>query len=61
MRQVQLATVQYQIATYKGKININCNEDMDDDQICSIAEARLQQQHQGLPIGYRSFKVISRV
>lgn len=54
-----IATVNYQVATYSGKITVNCTADEDEDII--IARAKKQLKRNGsLPYGYECFKVISR-
>ena len=56
-----IATVKYQIATYSGEVQVNCNENDEDE--CIIAKAkRIVTQRSGgsLPYGYESWKVIER-
>lgn len=57
----QVATVKYQVATYVGEIQINCNENDEDEYI--IAKARrivIQKAGGSLPFGYESWKVVER-
>ena len=56
-----IATVKYQIATYSGEVQVNCNENDEDE--CIIAKAkRIVTQRSGgsLPYGYESWKVVER-
>jgi hypothetical protein len=54
------ATVQYQIATYKGEVDVYCEPDDDNDVIIAKAKKTLTRQYGHLPYGYQSWKVISR-
>ena len=57
----QVVTVKYQIATYKGTIDIMCDENDDNDFIFARARRLLTQQSGGsLPYGMQSFAVIKR-
>ena len=56
-----IAIVKYQIATYSGEVQVNCNENDEDE--CIIAKAkRIVTQRSGgsLPFGYESWKVVER-
>lgn len=56
-----LATVKYQVATYSGTIQVNCNEDDEDEVIIAKAKSQLQKNSGGsLPYGYQSFKIVER-
>jgi hypothetical protein len=55
------ATVKYQMATYSGEVEVNCDSNDDNDQIISQAKAILRREAGGsLPYGYESFKVTDR-
>lgn len=56
-----IAIVRYQVATYSGEVQVNCNENDEDE--CIIAKAkRIVAQRAGgsLPFGYESWKVVER-
>ena len=58
---MQLATVRYQVATYSGTIQVNCNENDEDDHVIAKAKARLTREAGGyLPFGYEYFAVDER-
>lgn len=52
---MKLATVQYQIATYSGEVQVVC-DDADDDAIIAKAK-RLLSRNGPLPFGYESFTI----
>lgn len=55
------ATVKYQIATYKGEIQVFCDADDDNDVIIAKAKRALKQRSGGsLPYGYESFEITKR-
>lgn len=54
-----IKTVKYQIATYKGTINVNCHPDDDNQVIINRAKNLLIRQYGSLPFGYESFKIIT--
>lgn len=61
MRTRQLATVKYQVATYRGEVKVNCFADEENEWILARAKAKVRKLSGGsLPFGYQSFKVISR-
>ena len=60
MERLQLATIKYQIATYSGKVEVNCLENDDDDIIIAKAKRVLRSRVGSFPFGYQSFKVIDR-
>lgn len=56
-----IATVEYHIATYQGKIIVNCDENDEEEVIIAKAKRMLTQQAGGaLPFGYESWKVIEK-
>lgn len=55
-----LATVKYQIATYKGEISVNVTEDAEDDEIIAKAKRILISRVGHLPYGYEKWEVVSR-
>ena len=56
-----LATVKYQVATYSGEVQVNCNENDEDEYIIAKAKRIVRQRTGGsLPFGYESWKVIDR-
>jgi hypothetical protein len=60
MERTQLATVKYQVATYKGQVQVNCLPDDDNEIIIAKAKRVLKRQVGPLPFGYQSFKVVDR-
>lgn len=55
------ATVKYKVATYSGKVVVNCAEHDQDEHIIAKAKMIVRRQAGGyLPYGYQSWKVISR-
>ncbi|MPL74367.1 hypothetical protein SDC9_20239 [bioreactor metagenome] len=55
------ATVKYQVATYSGTIQVNCDENEEDDFIIARAKRKLGQKcGVPFPFGYESWKVIKR-
>jgi len=55
------ATVKYQIATYSGEVQVNCNENDEDEYIIAKAKRIVTQRAGGsLPFGYENWKVIGR-
>ena len=57
---MQTATVEYQVATYSGTVDVMCNEDDDNDQIIAKAKAVLRRKSGPLPFGYQHFEVVER-
>ena len=56
-----IATVKYQIATYSGEVQVNCNENDEDEVIIAKAKRIVTQRSGGsLPYGYESWKVVER-
>ena len=56
-----IATVKYQIATYSGEVQVNCNENDEVEVIIAKAKRIVTQRAGGsLPFGYESWKVIER-
>ena len=55
-----IATVKYQVATYKGEITVSCDQNEEDDLIIARAKHELERRTGHLPYGYESFKVIER-
>ena len=56
-----IATVRYQVATYSGEVQVNCNENDEDEHIIAKAKKIVTQKAGGsLPFGYESWKVIER-
>jgi len=61
MENEMMATVKYQIATYSGEVQVNCNENDEDEYIIAKAKRIVTQKAGGsLPSGYESWKVIER-
>ena len=55
------AIVRYQIATYSGEVQVNCNENDEDEYIIAKAKRIVTQRSGGsLPYGYESWKVVER-
>lgn len=55
------ATVKYQVATYSGEVQVNCNENDEDEHIIAKAKRIVTQRFGGsLPFGYQSYKVVNR-
>lgn len=57
---MQTAIVKYQIATYSGEIQVNCDPDDDNEVVISKAKARLRRLYGELPFGYQSFSIVKR-
>lgn len=56
-----IAIVKYQVATYSGEVQVNCDENDEDEYIIAKAKRILTQKSGGsLPFGYESWKVIER-
>jgi len=56
-----IATVKYQVATYSGEIQVNCNENDTDEHIIAKAKRIVTQRAGGsLPFGYENWKVVER-
>lgn len=56
-----IATVKYQVATYSGEVQVNCNEYDEDEYIIAKAKRIVTQRVGGsLPFGYESWKVVGR-
>jgi len=61
MENEMIATVRYQVATYSGEVQVNCNENDEDEYIIAKAKKIVTQRAGGsLPFGYESWKVIER-
>jgi len=56
----QVATVEYQIATYNGTIDVNCDPNDDNDVVIAKAKAQLKRKVGTFPFGYQSWVVKSR-
>ena len=55
-----IAKVKYQIATYRGTVAVRCDENDEDEYIIARAKGILNRQSGPFPMGYESWKVISR-
>ncbi len=55
---MEIKTVKYQIGTYSGKIDVNCDPDDDNDIIIGKAKRQLRK-YDTLGMAYRSYKVIN--
>lgn len=55
-----IATVEYHIATYRGKVTVFCQPDDDNETIIAKAKAKLRQRVYNFPLGYEGWKVIKR-
>lgn len=57
----QTATVDYQIATYEGTVDVMCDENDDEDFIIAKAKRIVTRSSGGsLPYGYESWNISSR-
>lgn len=54
------ATVAYQIATYSGTINVQCDPDDDNETIINKAKRILKGRVGHFPFGYESWRVVER-
>jgi hypothetical protein len=54
---IKLATVEYQIATYSGSVEVPAYPNDDNDILIARAKAQLRRQTGPLPLGSQSFKV----
>lgn len=54
------ATVKYQVATYSGKVVVNCDENDEQEVIIAKAKRKLINEVGALPFGYESWKVVER-
>lgn len=54
------ATVKYQIATYSGTVEVDCDPDDDNEYIIAKAKVQLRRRAGSFPLGYQSFEVIDR-
>ena len=55
------ATVKYQVSTYSGAVEVNCNENDEDEYIIAEAKKIVTKRAGGsLPYGYESWKVTER-
>lgn len=60
-KEIMIATVKYQVATYSGEVQVNCNENDEDEVIIAKAKRIVTQKAGGsLPFGYESWKVVGR-
>jgi hypothetical protein len=55
-----IATVKYQVATYKGEIQVNCDENEEDHIIIARAKRKLIRLTGPLPFGYQHFIISNR-
>ena len=56
-----IATVKYQVATYSGEVQVNCDENDEDEYIIAKAKRIVTHRAGGsLPFGYESWKVVER-
>lgn len=56
-----IAKVKYQVATYQGTLDVNCDSDEEAEMIIARAKALLRQRAGGsLPYGYENWQVIYR-
>jgi hypothetical protein len=55
-----IAKVKYQVANYSGTFSVNCNKNDDDEIIIAKAKRNLRIKTGPFPLGYQSWKVISR-
>ena len=56
-----IATVKYQVATYSGEVQVNCNENDEDEHIIAKAKRIVTQRAGGsLPFGCEIWKVVER-
>ena len=56
-----IATVKYQVATYSGEVQVNCDENDEDEYIIAKAKRIVTQRSGGsLPFCYQSWKVVER-
>lgn len=56
-----VALVNYQVATYSGEVQVNCDENDEDEYIIAKAKRIVTQRAGGsLPFGYESWKVVER-
>lgn len=56
-----MATIQYQIATYSGTVEVFFDDpDADNDYLIARAKQQLRQRTGTFPLGAETFKVISR-
>lgn len=53
-----IATVKYQVATYSGKVKVNCDKDETQEVIIAKAKRKLINEVGALPLGYESWKII---
>lgn len=53
-----IATVKYQVATYSGKVKVNCDKDETREVIIVKAKRKLINEVGSLPFGYESWKII---
>ncbi len=56
----QIATVEYQIATYNGLVKVTCHENDEEEIVIAKAKYLLERQAGPLPFGYESWKIINR-
>lgn len=57
----QTATVEYQVATYKGSVEVMCDENDDEEYIIAKAKRIVINRSGGsLPLGYESWSVSDR-
>lgn len=56
-----IATVKYQVATYSGEVQVNCDENDSNEYIIAKAKRIVTQRAGGsLPFGYESWEVVER-
>jgi hypothetical protein len=54
------ATVRYQVATYRGEVQVNCEPDEENEVIIAKARRALIRRSGELPYGKQAWKVMSR-
>lgn len=60
-KEIMIATVKYQVATYSGEVEVYCDENDEDEVIIAKAKRIVTQKAGGsLPFGYESWKVVGR-
>ena len=55
------AIVKYQVATYKGELEVECDENEESESIIARAKAYLTRRYGSVPFGYECWRVIERV
>ena len=52
--------VKYQIATYRGEVDLTCHEDDDNEKIYAMARNKLNRLYGPLPLGYEHYEIIGK-